>query len=1089
MALKDYHLSGENASATSLDASTPNTWEYQTFTPLSSYTATQIALKCFRNDSGATGTLTFGIYATSGGLPTGSALATGTLDVSTLDSITPGSFEIITLNAGVALIAGTRYAIVISGSISAGDFVFFRTSGTSNYAYGTRGYSINAGGSWTAYAGNTTDNLFKIYDNSTYISQVIFAAGNVSGGKHLWKIVDDGENLSTDSSYALGGNVTDMAYSSVTRRLYIAIGNIVYCYDADTITLVEEWGSSGSINIGAAVNGLAIDSSDYLAVAHAVVSSNKRVSLYDNTGSLLWQSTAFGTNTTGNKVSFNLDGNINACTLGGNAGTLLAGLLSRINGSLLTTYETRAVAAFNGDGIASSKDTNTYCFYTSSYASTALVLKNGVTTIWFKNISGAGTGDIVHINDLDLVFVSDAATLKGYYDVDGDTHPWADYTPINSTPLSANILGLISGLSGELYICDSGGFVGTCNPSVSCRSSVQASTTSLTSIVWAGNQNIAPVITDQSSDTTADEGDLVELFVTATGIPTPTYQWYKNDILIDGETNSTISFPSVNRTDAGTYKCIVTNVAGSVESSPIILTVYYSEITAQSSNSTFGIGQLMTLTVTAIGNPVPTYQWYKDEVIISGAVSSSYSKYVALSDAGTYKCKVSNAVGDIYTTDIVVLINTNPYVWGLNLNLDQSRLTEMATNYFLDQGWHLDMSELFVLEGEFELSVETAYVHAPFRDLELEINSEMEVDVVHSVALDLLPLIPEKFHSSEILQAYIKEVGFQIGGTLTLTRDIVKLLSPNTVNDTKYLRHLAALIGVKLPPEDESDVVEIRKILANAVEWYKVKGTYRSIELIALLQSFSINLYDMYTNDYVNFILTDWFVGEENENPTGLDATYYKSPHFGLEVILNQVYTEGSLRYLWYNTYLDNLAEQIEETRPVHTVPHFLILLNPKTDEKGNIIEVSGEIKTKVTSNWQFGIKYFDAVGSANAWSFDTGIFEFDTDETSFIKSINKWVLGTGNYPADLGSTATSVEVPVLTGTIDAADITIEDDFYSFEFIVPKNIVQYNISELGLYLPGAPDQLMILSAFPKINKSSDLEMRVVVEVYKEDLSI
>ena len=105
------------------------------------------------------------------------------------------------------------------------------------------------------------------------------------------------------------------------------------------------------------------------------------------------------------------------------------------------------------------------------------------------------------------------------------------------------------------------------------------------------------------------------------------------------------------------------------------MTVYYSEITAQSSNSTFGIGQLMTLTVTAIGNPVPTYQWYKDEVIISGAVSSSYSKYVALSDAGTYKCKVSNAVGDIYTTDIVVLINTNPYVWGLNLNLDQSRLT------------------------------------------------------------------------------------------------------------------------------------------------------------------------------------------------------------------------------------------------------------------------------------------------------------------------------------------------------------------------------------------------------------------------------
>ena len=239
--------------------------------------------------------------------------------------------------------------------------------------------------------------------------------------------------------------------------------------------------------------------------------------------------------------------------------------------------------------------------------------------------------------------------------------------------------------------------------------------------------------------------------------------------------------------------------------------------------------------------------------------------------------------------------------------------------WHLDDGWHLDWSEIVVLEGELELTGDFSYQHAPFRDLELVINCELEVDIVHSVALDLLPLIPEKFHSSEILQAYIDECEFQIGGNLTKTRDIVKLLNPNTVNSTTYLRHLAALIGAKLPPEDESDVTEIRKILANAVEWYKLKGSYKSAELIMLLQSFSVNLYDMYTKDYVNFILTDWFVGDENENPPGLDATYYKSPHFGLEVILDQVYTEGSLRYLWYQTYLDNLAEQIEETRPVHT--------------------------------------------------------------------------------------------------------------------------------------------------------------------------
>ena len=249
MALKTYHLSGENANATSLDASTPNTWECQTFTSFSNHTAIQVALKCFRNDVGASGTLTFGIYATSGGLPTGSALATGTLDVSTLDSVTPGSFEIITLNSGVALIAGTRYAIVISGSISAGDFVFFRTSGATNYAFGTRAFSVNAGGSWTAYAGNTTDTLFKIYDATIPTAQVIFAAGTELAGKHLWKILDDGTDLSLDSSYTLAGGVTKLAYSkNGLKRFYAAIGTSVYCYDSD-VNLVTAWGSSGFVSI------------------------------------------------------------------------------------------------------------------------------------------------------------------------------------------------------------------------------------------------------------------------------------------------------------------------------------------------------------------------------------------------------------------------------------------------------------------------------------------------------------------------------------------------------------------------------------------------------------------------------------------------------------------------------------------------------------------------------------------------------------------------------------------------------------------------------------------------------------------------
>jgi hypothetical protein len=355
--------------------------------------------------------------------------------------------------------------------------------------------------------------------------------------------------------------------------------------------------------------------------------------------------------------------------------------------------------------------------------------------------------------------------------------------------------------------------------------------------------------------------------------------------------------------------------------------------------------------------------------------------------------------------------------------------------------------------------------------------------------LDLLPLIPEKFRESSILQAWVDECELQFGTTLSKARDIVKLLSPNTVSSTKYLRHLGELLGVKFPAEDESTVAELRKVLSQAVDWYKIKGSYQSADIISAVQSRSVNLYDMYTNDYSTFVLTDWFVGDEDENPPGLGASYYKSPHFGIEIILNQTSVVGSQNYLWVSTDADNLIEQIEETRPVHTVPHYLLLLSPKTDELGNIINVAGNIQTKVTSDWVFGTKYFDGVGSAGAWNFDNGSMSFDYDETTFIQSITKWVLGTGNYPGGLSSSVVSVETPALTGTIDLSDISIFEDYYEFEFIVPKATVQSGITELGLYVPGAPDTLMVLSAFPKIDKIANVELRVVVQVWKKNLSV
>lgn len=405
--------------------------------------------------------------------------------------------------------------------------------------------------------------------------------------------------------------------------------------------------------------------------------------------------------------------------------------------------------------------------------------------------------------------------------------------------------------------------------------------------------------------------------------------------------------------------------------------------------------------------------------------------------------------------------------------------------WYLDDGKYLDADEDAVIEITFDIGFATISDVDIFANTEVNIQFDISMDTVGSIGLDLLDLIPEDFTSSVILREYVEEVGVQVGDWMLKNQDIIKLLSPNTTTSTKYLRELGSIIGVTFPPEDETSDSEMRKVLENAVAWYRVKGTYYSLSLIALIYQKTINIYDMYTNDYSTFYLVDWFVGGEDENPPGFDSTFYKSPHFGIEVVLNLATTVGSASYLWYDdSVLDNFKAEVERTRPAHTVPHYLMLLNPKTDEFGNIITSSGNVQCKTTGNWNPSTLFFDETPVLH---FDDNLF-FDQSATALIKSITKWVLGTGNYPSNLADTGFVIEGAAWTGTIDPDNILITDEKITFEFIVPKETAQSGISSLGLYVPGSPDQLMAASTFPKINKSSDVELRVFVEIFKTDLS-
>ena len=68
-------------------------------------------------------------------------------------------------------------------------------------------------------------------------------------------------------------------------------------------------------------------------------------------------------------------------------------------------------------------------------------------------------------------------------------------------------------------------------------------------------------------------GSMVTISVTATGTPTPSYQWYKDGVLLTGQISPNLVIREVAPSDRGYYQCTISNDQGSVTSNEILLTI------------------------------------------------------------------------------------------------------------------------------------------------------------------------------------------------------------------------------------------------------------------------------------------------------------------------------------------------------------------------------------------------------------------------------------------------------------------------------------------------------------------------------------
>ena len=83
-----------------------------------------------------------------------------------------------------------------------------------------------------------------------------------------------------------------------------------------------------------------------------------------------------------------------------------------------------------------------------------------------------------------------------------------------------------------------------------------------------------PAIINQPLGLTNVAGSSVDLQATATGVPSPSYQWFFDDNLpVTDATNSTLSLTNVLASQGGSYFVIITNSAGSVTSSTASLVI------------------------------------------------------------------------------------------------------------------------------------------------------------------------------------------------------------------------------------------------------------------------------------------------------------------------------------------------------------------------------------------------------------------------------------------------------------------------------------------------------------------------------------
>jgi hypothetical protein len=161
-------------------------------------------------------------------------------------------------------------------------------------------------------------------------------------------------------------------------------------------------------------------------------------------------------------------------------------------------------------------------------------------------------------------------------------------------------------------------------------------------------------------------GTAYSFIITAVGTPPLQYEWYKNGLSISGEITDTLTFTSLQTSDAGSYYVRVYNMSDSSDSNTATLEIQtVPVITQQPQNVIAAVGDTISFQVLATGNALQ-YEWMLNGVIIPGGPNSFQIviNTVSYSDIGTYSVRVFNSAGSVVSAGAMLsippIITTQP---------------------------------------------------------------------------------------------------------------------------------------------------------------------------------------------------------------------------------------------------------------------------------------------------------------------------------------------------------------------------------------------------------------------------------------------